>query len=315
MNTGSALVTAALLTAAAVPASGQTAGPAAGPSNGGAQGVASIPDFAGLWARVSFPGFEPPLAGPGPVTNRLRSPNGASSIYGYVGDYTNPILKPQAAEIVRKRGEIELGGGHAPSPRTQCWPGGVPFVFISVGMQMFQQPDKITIFYPDGYEVRHVRMNGSHAVRPAPSWYGDSVAHYEGDSLVIDTVGVKIGPFAMLDPYGTPHSPALHVVERYRLLDYEAANEAEQRGEKENLGVPMADNGIARDPDDKGKGLQLQFTVEDEGVFTTPWSATVTYRRPSVPLGQWPEVVCSENAVGYDRGEKAAVPTADKPDF
>jgi hypothetical protein len=314
----STLVAAALLTAAAVPASGQTAGPAGGPANGGAQGAASIPDFSGHWARVSFPGFEPPFAGPGPVTNKLRSPKGSASIYGYVGDYTNQILKPQAAEIVKKHGEIELGGAHAPNPRTQCWPGGVPFVFISVGMQMFQQPDKITIFYPEGHEVRRVRMNESHPVRLTPSWYGDSVAHYEGDTLVIDTVGVKIGPFAMVDAYGTPHSPALHVVERYRLLDYEAAKEAEERGEKENLALPMADSGIARDPDYKGKGLQLQFTVEDESIFTTPWSASVTYRRPSVPLGQWPELVCAENANGYDgydHGKKAAVPTADKPDF
>jgi hypothetical protein len=83
------------------------------------------------------------LAGPGPVTNRLHSSNGAASIYGYVGDYTNPILKPQAA----------VGSAHAPSPRTQCWPGDVPFVFTNVGMQMFQQPDKITIFYSDNHEA------------------------------------------------------------------------------------------------------------------------------------------------------------------
>ena len=314
MNTRSTLVTAALLTAA-VPASGQTTGPVAGPANGAVEGAASVPDFSGIWARLSFPGFEPPLAGPGPVTNRLRSPNGAASIYGYVGDYTNPILKPPAVEIVKKHGEIELGGAHAQNPRTQCWPGGVPFVFTNVGMQMFQQPDGITILYSDDHEVRHVRMNESHPARLTPSWYGHSVAHYEGDTLVIDTVGIKIGPFAMVDVYGTPHSPTLHVVERYRLLDYQAAKEAEERGEKENLGVPMADSGIARDPEYKGKGLQLQFTVEDEGVFTTAWSATVTYRRPSVPLGQWPELVCAENANGYNHGKKAAVPTADKPDF
>jgi hypothetical protein len=172
----------------------------------------SIPDFSGMWARVSFPGFEPPLAGPGPVTNRLRSRNGASSLYGYVGDYTNLILTPQAAEIVKERGEIELGGSHAPSLRTQCWPGGVPFVFVSVGMQMFQQPDRIAIYYPEDNQLRHVRVNGTHPARLAPSWYGDSVARYEGDTLVIDTMGIKIGPFAMLDAYGTPHSPALHVV-------------------------------------------------------------------------------------------------------
>jgi hypothetical protein len=288
MNTRSTLVAAALLTAAGVPALAQTTGPLAGPVNGAVEGAASIPDFSGLWARVSFPGFEPPLTGPGPVTNRLHARNGASSIYGMVGDYTNPILKPEAAEIVKKRGEIELGGAHAPNPRTQCWPGGVPFVFTNVGMQMFQEPNRITIFYADNREVRHVRMNEFHPVPVTPSWYGHSVAHYEGDTLVIDTVGVKIGPFAMVDWYGTPHSPALHVVERYRLLDYQAAKEAEERGEKENLGVPMADFGIARDPEYKGNGLQLHFTVEDEGAFTTPWSATVTYRRP---LGQWPESV------------------------
>jgi hypothetical protein len=56
------------LAAAATPALGQ----AVAPADSGKESAASIPDFSGLWARVSFPGFEPPLAGPGPVTNRLR---------------------------------------------------------------------------------------------------------------------------------------------------------------------------------------------------------------------------------------------------
>ena len=131
------------------------------------------------------------------------------------------------------------------------------------------------------HEVRHVRMNQPHPAQVTPSWYGDSVGHYEGDTLVIDTVGIKTDrPFAMVDMYGTPYTQALHVVERYRLLDYEAAKEAEERGEKENFRIPASDAGFARNPDYKGKGLQLQFTVEDEGVFTMPWSATITYRRP-----------------------------------
>jgi hypothetical protein len=134
-----------------------------------------------------------------------------------------------------------------------------------------------------------------------PSWYGDSVAHYEGDTLVIDTLGIKIGPYAMVDVYGTPHTPALHVVERYRLLDYEAAKAAEERGAKENLSAPAGDTGLARDPDYKGKGLRLEFTVEEDGVFMTPWTATVTYRRPPGPLGQWPEFVCADNANAYTR--------------
>src|ERR1700681_4026325 len=93
--------------AAATSALAKDAAAQAGAVSSVTQSAASIPDFSGLWARVSFPGFEPPLAGPGPVTNRLRSPNGASSVYGSVGDYTNPILKPQAAEVVKKDGEIE----------------------------------------------------------------------------------------------------------------------------------------------------------------------------------------------------------------
>lgn len=123
---------AALLTAAAVPA--QPVGPGR-PAD--ATNAALIPDFSGIWARISFPGFEPPLSGPGPVTNRLRGPNSAGSVYGAVGYYNNPILKPQAAEIVKRHREIELS---APNSRTQCWLGGVPFVFTNVGMQMLQQP-------------------------------------------------------------------------------------------------------------------------------------------------------------------------------
>jgi hypothetical protein len=94
-----------------------------------------------------------------------------SILYGNVGDYTNPILKPQAAEVVKKHGEIELSGALAPNPRNQCWPGGIPFVLTSIGMQMFQQPDKITILYSDTYEVRRVRMNEPHAAHVTPSSY------------------------------------------------------------------------------------------------------------------------------------------------
>ena len=108
-------------------------------------------------------------------------------------------------------------------------------------MQMLQQPDKITILYCNDHEVRHVRMNEPHPAQVTPSWYGDSVGHYEGDTLVIDTVGVKTDrPFAMVDLYGTPYTQALHVVERYRLLDYEAAKEGLERAAKENFRLPAA---------------------------------------------------------------------------
>ena len=216
---------------------------------------------------------------------------------------------------MKKHGEISIAGTPYPTPSNQCWPGGVPFVLWNIGMQMIQQPDKVTILYSNDHEIRNVRMNQSHPARVTPSWYGDSVGHYEADTLVIDTVGVKIGPLSMVDMYGTPHSPALHVVERYQLLDYEAAKAAEERGQREIWRIPGSDPGFARDLGYKGKGLQLEFTVEDDGVFTKPWSASISYRRPLSPLGEWPEMVCAENPDGYYPGKHTAVPTAGKPDF
>jgi hypothetical protein len=133
------------------------------------------------------------------------------------------------------------------------------------------------------------------------------VGHYEGDTLVIDTVGIKLGPHRMIDRFGTPYTQALHVVERYRLLDYEATKEALERAEKEWPRI----GGV--DPNYKGKGLQLAFTVEDPGVFTMPWSATITYRRGREA---WREVVCPENLQELRlAGRETAVPTAQKPEF
>jgi hypothetical protein len=72
------------------------------------------------------------------------------------------------------------------------------------------------------------------------------------------------------------------------------------------------DGGMVVDPDYRGKHLQLEFTVEDEGVFTMPWSATVTYRRA---LGTVLENICAENLRGIYVHKDSAVPRADRPDF
>jgi hypothetical protein len=62
----------------------------------------------------------------------------------------------------------------------------------------------------------------------------------------------------------------------------------------------------------RGKHLQLQFTVDDPGVFTMPWSATITFGRGS---NEWPETVCAENIHEYYNNKDSDVPRADKPDF
>jgi hypothetical protein len=273
-----------------------------------------VPDFSGIWVHPTLPGFEAPPSGPGPVRNLSRTRNGVGNFNQLVGDYTNPILKPQAAEIVKKHGEMSLAGVGYPTPSSQCWPGGVPYLFWNIEMQMFQRPREITILYLIDHLVRRVRMNQPHPAHVTPSLNGDSVGHYEGDVLVVDTVGIKADPFAMVDMYGTPHSAALHVVERYQLVDYETAKQAAERDEKDNLRLPDYTNdvAVAVDTDYKGKGLQLEFTVEDEGVFTTPWSGTITYRRAS---NEWREHVCAENMHEYYYNKNADVPTAHKPDF
>lgn len=289
------------------------------------------PDFSGIWGHLTFPDMEPPLSGPGPVKNLSRvsassaaaiapyngsvetgaRPNGISNVSELVGDFNNPILKPAAAEIVRRHGEISKKAIPYPTPGNQCWPGGVPFVFWNIGMQMLQEKDKVTILYTNDHEVRHVRLNAQHPANVVPSWYGDSVGRYEGDTLVIDTVGIKVGPFAMVDMYGTPHTEALHVVERYRLLENTAAIESEERGQRENFRMQQSDTGLARNPNDKGPGLLLEFTVEDPGVFTMPWSARVTYRRP---FGEWNEFACADSPIDHV-GREIKLPTAAQPDF
>jgi hypothetical protein len=299
------------LASTAAPASGQTAAPSAAPAGAATQSASSIPDFSGVWHRWLRPGFGPPASGPGPVTNRARV-NGVSNYNQLVGDYTNPILNSEAAKVVREHGDLSRSGVGYPTPSNQCWPEGVPYIFWQYGMQMLQQADKVTILYLQDHQFRQVRLNQSHPANVTPTWYGDSVGHYEGDTLVIDTVGIKAGPFSMIDMYGTPYSKALHVVERYRLLDHEAARAALEQDAKINQRYPPNINPIDFDPNYRGKFLQLEFTVEDGGVFTTPWSALITYGRP---LGEWAENVCAENMNKYNTEKEPAVPTADKADF
>ena len=287
------------LTLAALPGLGQAAAPA--PS------AAPLPNFSGVWAHPSIPGFEPLASGPTALVNLSRR-GITSDNRQLVGDYKNPILKPQAANIVKKQGETSLAGIGYPTPRNQCWPGGVPFVFTTTSIEVLQQPDEIIFLYFEDHEVRHVRLNQNHSAAVKPSWYGDSVGHFEGDTLVVDTVGIKVGPYAMIDWYGTPRTEALHVIERYRLVDYERAKDGLDRDFKENFQVQQD----TFDPNYKGKHLQLEFTVEDEGVFIRPWSATMTYR-PQV--SEWLESICAENTNKYGTEKDAQVPTATKPDF
>ncbi len=267
-----------------------------------------VPDFSGLWWHPSLPGPEPLAAGPTTVINRVRTRTGISDYGQLVGDYTNPILKPEAAATVKKFGDMSLAGIVFPSPANQCWPEPGPYIYKNFALEMLQKPGEITMIYEQDHEVRHIRMNQQHPANLKPSWYGDSIGHYEGgDTLVVDTVGIRTDrPYPMIDLYGTPYTRALHMIERYRLIDYEQAKDGLARNRKENMVVEGR-----MDPGYRGKYLQIYYTIEDEGVFSAPWSATVTFGKGQT---DWPETVCAENFhVYYDKDE--LVPEANKPDF
>src|SRR6266849_9131289 len=196
-----------LATVAAITlASAQQFAPTAAPASPGAQSAASIPDFSGIWRHGNLPWFIPPASGPGPVRNLSREKGtGVSDYNSLVGDYTNPILQPWAADVVKKKGELSLAGVTFASPSNQCWPEPVPFLFKHMAMQMIQLPDRIVMLFNEDHEVRWVRMNQPHPAQVTPSWHGDAVGRYEGDTLVIDTVGIKANrPYAMIDLFGTP---------------------------------------------------------------------------------------------------------------
>jgi hypothetical protein len=224
-----------------------------------------------------------------------------------VGDYRNPILQPWAADVVKKKGELSLAGLTFPSPSNTCWPEPVPYLFKHSALQMLQLPGQIVMLFNENHEVRRVRMNELHPVETTPSWHGDAVGHYEGDTLVIDTVGVRTDrPHAMIDLFGTPYTDKLHVVERYRLVDYDDAKDAMQRGVKENRRA-----GGPYDADYKDKYLRVDFTIEDQGAFTMPWTAVMIYLRDR---GDFPEIVCADNTFSFHHQE-GDLPHADRPDF
>jgi hypothetical protein len=131
-----------------------------------------------------------------------------------------------------------------------------------------------------GPEVRRIWLNVPHAVNPKPTWYGDSVGHYEGgDTLVVDTIGLTNKTF--VDPYLTPHTEQLRVIERYKLTD-------------------------------GGKAVDISIHVEDPGAFTTPWNANQRFRRID---REWEEDICADNNADFLHYEVVPLPHADGPDF
>jgi hypothetical protein len=197
-----------------------------------------------------------------------------------ISDISNPNLKQWAKDLMKKDNDEVLAGKFAFTARSSCKPAGVPGFDVLLGGALFilQSPTEVTMIFSGNAEVRHIRLNAPHSANPRPSWYGESVGHYEGDTLVVDTIGLNDKTF--LDNYRTPHTDKLHVTERWRLIE-------------------------------EGKKLEILMTIDDPDTFYQPWQALRQYNRVNRAFS---EDICSENNInpfGIDYG----TPVATKPDF
>jgi hypothetical protein len=126
-----------------------------------------LPDLSGQWGRdMLF--FEPPSSGPGPVVRAERKADGTTVVQdpcctlvqSWLGDHTSPILKPAAAEAVKKFGELAFSGRVAPDLHNTCWPEPPPYVMgLHFGVQILQLRGEVTLLYLLYNTVRHVRLN------------------------------------------------------------------------------------------------------------------------------------------------------------
>jgi hypothetical protein len=254
-----------------------------------AQTQSSVPDLSGLWNRQAVKGevtFDPiPGEAGGKPIERVWTP-GPDIEEIVSGDYDNPILQPWAREIVKANTESEIKLVHVHEADDLCWPVGVPQIInLRENVRFIQSKDQVTIVYQRDHLIRRVYMNQKHSANPKLDWYGESIGWYEGDTLVIDTIALKPHKMSVLDNYGTPHTDKLHVVERYRVVN-----------------------------DEKGKGLEAKFRVEDPGTFTMPWSGMGIYR-PSRDTEMF-EVVCAENQREFTEASvENGIPEADTPPF
>jgi len=246
-----------------------------------------VPDF--FSNRAAWVGVEgdfqsvPGAPGPKPISFDPRHPYVPNNVGRQptfrISDLSYPNLKPWAKERMKKDNDEVLAGKIAFTPRSSCMMAGVPGFMAFGGFQPYffiQTPKQVWMIFSGDQQVRRIYMDAPHTAGPKPSWYGESVGHYEGDTLVVDTVGLNDKTF--VDYYRTPHTEKMHVVERWKLID-------------------------------NGARLQVQFTVDDPNTYYEPWSGMRNFRRVQQTYS---EEVCAEgNRMLFDY----KIPQAIKADF
>jgi hypothetical protein len=249
----------------------------------------SLRNFPTYWVqnRTAQDDFLQPLEGPGPVKGppgHHYIPNGAGAQQtNRLADLSNPILQPWVRTQMQKTNDAVNEGKVPFIARERCWTTGVPGwdVFAhAAGMWVVQTEKVIYLIQELDQQVRRVYMDVPHSANLKPSWYGESVGHFEGDDLVVDTIGMNDKSF--VDNYRTPHTDKIHVVERFKLID-------------------------------KGNALQVAATVEDPGAYTMPW--TGIQRWSLGPKRDILEQVCAENSDEFFNYDVVPIPRAEKPDF
>ena len=230
-----------------------------------------------------------PASGPGPVTWDPAHPyfgNGdGPRPTARVADLSNPILMPWVKESLQKFNQDALAGKVQYTPIARCRPAGVPGAILLRLNPMFivQTKAEVVFLYQSDHQVRHIYLNRPHSAKVVPSYYGESVGHYEGDTLIVDTIGITTK--VATDYYLTPHTEKLHVVERYHVID-------------------------------NGATLEVNFTADDPGAFTTAWSASQRYKKTEEPMR---EVVCAEGEAFAPKQDPQQglipIPTAATLDF
>jgi hypothetical protein len=252
-----------------------------------------------------------PASGPGPVRQDPAHPYVSNDEFRVTGrqptqqlaDLNNPILQPWARDVVRRRNEIVLSGKRVYTPTASCWPKGVTGFLLSPMTQpmFFVQGQKEVVMIVTSFnDVRHIHLADEHSPNVKISWYGESIGRYEGDTFVIDTIGLD--DRTRVDGFGTPHTKQLHVIERFHLIE-------------------------------DGKVLEANVHVEDPGAFTMPWDAIQRYRQyeaavrkvpverltqlASEPEGPLTEHICAEIASSFSFAGAPALPLpqAVVPDF
>jgi hypothetical protein len=277
--------------------------------------AASPPDFSPNpnvgWVALQG-GFQPPASGPGPVLDDPKHPTVTNDDFRVSGkqpsfpiaELNNSSLQPWVREVLRKRNEQLLAGKQGFGPRQNCWLVGVPaFVLAAVFQPIFiiqSAKEVVMVAQTDNHQIRHIYLNVPHSAHITPSWFGESVGHYEGDTLVVDTIGLN--DRTVIEDHMVPHTDKLHVVERFRMTNGD-------------------------------KMLEVRIHVEDPGAFTMPWDAIQRMRRvePGVAenaliIGDDPttgrtaagpllEESCSENHISYFDNTELPIPRTAKPDF